>query len=145
MRIKIRFGEANEALNIRRKVFMEEQGVSYDEEIDGRDETSYHLVAFESNEPIACARFYSGEPGQFIVGRVAVLPEYRKHGIGHEIMRAVEHWARENGVRELRLSAQDPVIPFYQDLGYELTDEPGFLDANIPHHNMVLLLANNQG
>lgn len=144
MKIEIRYGAFDEALDIRRIVFMEEQGVSYEEEIDGRDDSSYHLVAFDSDEPIACARFYAGEPGQFIVGRVAVLKEHRQRGIGHVMMRAIEDWAVDHGVRELRLSAQDPVIPFYLDLGYELTDEPGFMDANIPHHHMVLQLPSSR-
>lgn len=145
MRIEIHYGDAGKALDIRRKVFMEEQGVSYEEEIDGRDETSYHLVAFDGERAIACARFYSTDPGQYIVGRVAVLSEYRNRGIGHEVMRAIEAWAKTNEVRELKLSAQDPAIPFYLNLGYELTDEPGFMDANIPHHNMVLHLSEIHG
>lgn len=138
MRIEIRYGAFDDALDIRRQVFMEEQGVSYEEEIDGRDESSYHMVVYDLDEPIACARFYAGDPGQFIVGRVAVLKAYRHRGIGHEVMLAVKDWAIEQGIRVLRLSAQDPVIPFYLDLGYKLTDEPGFLDANIPHHYMEL-------
>lgn len=144
MRTEIRYGGFAEALDIRRRVFMEEQGVSYEEEVDGRDETSYHLVAFEGDLPIACARFYSDKRGQFIVGRVAVLKEYRQKGIGHGVMRAVQEWAIEHNVQKLRLSAQDPVISFYEDLGYELTDEPGFLDANIPHHYMELDLTSRK-
>lgn len=146
MEMTLQYGDQGieDAIMIRRKVFMEEQQVSEAEELDGRDDRSFHLTAYVDDKPVGCTRFYEKESGIFVVGRVAVLAEYRHRGIGQAMVRYVEKWAREPKnqdrfkINVLQLDAQDPVIPFYQALGYDLLDMPGFLDAGIPHHKMEL-------
>lgn len=130
-----------DALNIRKKVFIEEQHVPELIEIDGKDAICYHLVGYLDNNPVATARVKNGEDQHLLkLQRVAIIKEHRHQGIGRLLMDEIEHWGRIKGYKEIRLAAQDAVIPFYQSLNYSVLDPDGFIEANIPHHNMVKFL-----
>ena len=117
---------------IRQKVFMEEQQVSREDELDGQDEHCQHVLATlsVSGEPIGCARILSSGK----IGRVAVLKPYRKYGIGQKIIKFCIDYAKQNEV-EPYLDAQIDAIPFYQRIGF-IAEGDVFLDANIPHRRM---------
>jgi len=74
-------------LDLRRRVFIEEQGVSEVEEFDGLDDAAVHLLAWQDEVPVGTARlFMKGETGK--IGRVCVLPEARGTGLGAALIRA---------------------------------------------------------
>lgn len=127
--------EYEDALTVRREVFIEEQGVPEDLEVDGKDDEATHFVASIDGNAVGAARLrqYDGRTAK--VERVAVLKSHRGSGIGRALMEAVEQVAREMGYDELLLHAQVPVVAFYQRLGYEITSEQ-FEDAGIPHREM---------
>ena len=59
--------------------------------------------------------------GEFICDGIAVDPEYREHGLGHELVAAVENWARESGASGVRVNAADTMndaLTFYKSMGY---------------------------
>lgn len=126
--------ELNDAYSVRKRVFIDEQNVPAEEEIDDKEASSTHFVLYENNEPIGAGRFrIFDEYGK--VERICVLKEYRKSGAGKAIMTGIENYASENGIAALKLNAQTQAIPFYSGLGYETISEE-FLDAGIPHKTM---------
>ncbi|MFO7927004.1 MAG: GNAT family N-acetyltransferase [Halobacteriota archaeon] len=141
--MEIRWAEDDEtlddALSVRRDVFIREQGVPEHRELDGEDANATHFVAYDDGEPIGTARLRRhggtdrGDTGK--IERVAVVEERRGEGLGREIMDAVERAARETGYGSVVLHAQVPVVPFYADLGYEPIGEE-FEDAGISHRKM---------
>ena len=138
-------GEATlaDAHAVRRTVFIQEQGVSEAEEMDGRDGDAVHVVAYTSarrdnddnGRPVGTARLRVPESGVAKPERVAVLESCRGEGIGEQLMAALEDEAREQGCTQARLHAQTAVEGFYRGLGYETTSGV-FEEANIPHVEM---------
>lgn len=126
-----------DALSIRQQVFVLEQGVDVALEIDGEDDQRYHLVVYSEQEPVATARVYFPDNDHRLkIQRVAVKQAVRGQNIGLHLMHAIEAWAKTHAAAVLILSAQDQVIPFYEKNGFKVTNEIGYLDANIPHHDM---------
>lgn len=123
------------ATAVRTAVFVEEQGVSEDEELDGNDSDAVQFLARDDEYPVGTARLRFPEPTVGKVERVAVREPYRGDGVGAALMRAVEDAARDDGVTELKLHAQTHVEPFYQQLSYETVSDE-FEEAGIPHVKM---------
>lgn len=129
-----------DALSVRREVFIDEQGVPEDREIDGMDGDATHFVAYDGDDPIGTARLrpYHGNRNDGPVAkieRVAVRTERRGEGIGRRLMKKVESAAVRDGCEEIVLHAQVPVVSFYRRLGYE-TRGGEFEDAGIVHREM---------
>lgn len=127
--------ELEDAFSVRRTVFIEEQNVPEEEEIDQFEEEAVHFVSYQEGVPIAAGRFRVVD-GYGKVERICVLREARKTGSGKAIMGEIEDYARKNGLHKLKLNAQTHAIPFYAGLGYEVVSEE-FLDAGIPHKTMI--------
>ncbi len=127
-------------LALRRRVFIEEQGVPEADEVDGRDGGAVHLLATEGGVPVGCARILiAGATGK--IGRVCVLPAARGRGIGAALVRAAVAQLRGvPGVARARLGAQTHATGFYAALGFVATG-PVYMDAGIPHQDMVLELS----
>jgi predicted GNAT family N-acyltransferase len=129
-------GEAPpDAVAIRRRVFIAEQGVPEADELDGLDAERTHFLARDpAGRAIGCAclRPYGV---RHKVERVAVLPELRGTGLGRELMRAVEAHALALGAPDLVLHAQAPVVSFYEKLGWRSAG-PRFFEAGIEHQKM---------
>ena len=126
----------SDAFAVRRAVFIEEQGVSEDEEMDGRDDEASHVVAYDGDRPVGTARLRTVEAGVGKVERVAVRAADRGEGVGRALMVAVESLAADRGVETLKLHAQTRVEGFYEKLGYETKSEV-FQEAGIDHVAMV--------
>lgn len=119
---------------IRRRVFIEEQNVPEELELDDRDATAVHLLASRDGRPIGTARLLiEGETAK--IGRVALLPEERGTGAGAALMRAALDELRARGVRTAKLGAQTYAIGFYEKLGFTAYG-PEYDDAGIPHRDM---------
>jgi predicted GNAT family N-acyltransferase len=124
---------------VRMTVFVEEQAVPAEEELDAYDIAAMHFLArrveADASDIVGTARLVDKGHGVGKVGRVAVLREHRGHGVGALLMRRVEHEARAAGYTELILEAQCHALPFYEKLGY-LAEGDIFLDCNIEHRLM---------
>ena len=140
--------ELREALAVRMRVFVEEQHVPPEEEVDGYDvdpETNtraVHVLGRLDGEPVATGRLLLDVPEGEVphIGRVAVLAEHRRSGHGRAIMSALHEEARARGFEGVTLAAQLHAMPFYERLGY-VARGPVFLDAGIEHRDMDLRLA----
>lgn len=115
--------------DIRRRVFIIEQGVPKDEECDGQDEQGWHFLATDVNDsPIGTARLLPS--GQ--IGRMAVLEKHRQCGVGRALLEQAVDKARHLGLQDLFLHAQIHALHFYQAVGFaEEGDE--FTEVGIAH------------
>lgn len=131
--------EKEQAFDVRRKVFVDEQGVPMHIELDEYDDAAVHFIGYNLEQPIAAGRIREIESGIGKVERVCVLSEYRGQHVGVLMMNSMEEYARANGLFTLKLNAQSYAIPFYEKLDYTVTS-PEFLDAGIPHRAMEKVL-----
>ena len=119
---------------IRRTVFIEEQNIPEQVEWDEHDTVSQHFLAEDrkSGKPLGTARLLADGH----IGRVAVLPEYRRMKIGERLMHAAIKEAEERGMVTQLISAQTHAIPFYEHLGFSVTSGE-YDDCGIPHVDMI--------
>lgn len=126
--------ELEDAFNVRRTVFVDEQNVPEEEEIDQHESEAVHFVLYNEGTAAGAGRFRVLD-GIGKVERICVLKENRKTGAGVAVMNKIEEYAKSQGITTLKLNAQTQAIPFYSRLGYE-TVSGEFLDAGIPHKTM---------
>lgn len=132
--------ELDACLAIRMEVFVNEQQVPADLELDEYDvspEACHHLLLTdEDNKPIATGRWKVYEEGVAKLQRIAVLKEYRGGGTGRFLVEAMEDSARRAGMKSTVLDGQCYAEGFYQKLGYKTVSSEPFLDAGILHVRM---------
>lgn len=126
-----------DAFSIREEVFIKEQG--FQGEFDAIDDTCWHLICYENEKPIACARLFTEGDDVWHAGRIAVRKSDRGTGIGSRIMAALEEKARALGGRKIALSAQCRAAEFYQKQGYQRSENE-YLDEYCPHVDMFKTL-----
>lgn len=118
-----------EAGVVREAVFVREQGFPLDEEYDGFDASSTHVLARDpGDEAIGTARLLPD--GR--IGRLAVLPEWRRKGVGRALLSRLTETARQRGIGRLTLHAQLASVGFYRGLGFSEDGQP-FDELGIPH------------
>jgi ElaA protein len=121
-------------LELRRLVFIQEQGVTEADEMDGLDDASLHLLAIDGITPVGTARIlFEGETAK--IGRVCVLKSHRGTGLGAGLIQAALAQAKGKAIRA-KLGAQVHAIGFYQMLGFTAFG-PVYDDAGIDHRDMV--------
>ncbi|MBU3589929.1 GNAT family N-acetyltransferase [Polynucleobacter sp. 80A-SIGWE] len=128
-----------EAYSIRKRVFIEEQGVPEDMELDEYDPLAQHALAYVNSECIGTARLVTlpGSVGR--IGRMAVLPMHRRRGIGGDLLRALLELSKSQGITQLELHAQLSAIPFYEQLGF-IAQGDIYDEAGIAHRDMILYI-----
>ena len=130
--------ELYDILQLRSEVFVVEQDCVY-QDIDGKDEAALHIIGYKNEKIVAYTRCF--EPGYYFeeaaIGRVVVKDSERKFGYGHEIMKASDRAIQQYfQTSNIKLSAQQYLIKFYESHGYQTTGE-GYLEDGIPHIAMV--------
>ncbi len=127
--------QLEDAYHIRKVVFVEEQNVPLEEEIDQFEDSSTHFVLYDETTPVGAGRFRVLD-GVGKVERICVLKDVRGKGSGKMLMNAIEEYAEKQEIKTLKLNAQTHAIPFYEGLGYQVASDE-FLDAGIPHKTMI--------
>ena len=102
-------------------------------EFDSTDLTAWHAFLMYNEKPVATGRLFPGQGDTYIIGRLAVLPEYRKSGAGRATMEYLLEEARKLGAKKVRLSAQVRAKGFYEKLGFRKTSESPTEDEGVPH------------
>ena len=123
-----------DALSIRHEVFITEQNVPFECEIEG-EEGKYYFVGYVGTTAAVCARAFMESHRIWHVKRVACRKEYRGKHLASELMRFIEEKASDSRIKQKTHNAQDQAAPFYERLGFKTIGE-GFLEAGIPHHRM---------
>ncbi len=125
-----------EAYDIRIEVFAKEQG--FVDEIDAIDGFATHFVAFDGEKGIATCRVFLKDD-EYILGRFAVLKNYRKRGVGRLLLASAENFVINKGGCSLSLHSQIRAVEFYKKCGY-ITFGDIELEENYPHIWMKKIL-----
>ncbi|MBM7604024.1 putative GNAT family N-acyltransferase [Metabacillus crassostreae] len=127
--------QLEDAYFVRKTVFVDEQQVPLEEEIDQHEDEATHVVLYDDHQPSGAGRVRIVD-GYGKIERICVMKSARKKGVGKVIVTKLEELATKQGVKKLKLNAQTHAILFYNKLGYEVVSEE-FMDAGIPHVTMV--------
>lgn len=122
--------------SVREAVFIREQGIPAELEWDGVDEGCRHALALSlQGQAIGSGRMLANGH----IGRIAVLPPWRKKKVGTAIMEALLDYARAHDYKQVDVDAQIYAMPFYRSFGFAEQGEQ-FMDAGLPHIKMFLKL-----
>jgi predicted GNAT family N-acyltransferase len=119
------------AAPIRFAVFVQEQRVPPEIELDEMDARCVHAVAFDGNVAVGTGRLLPDGH----IGRMAVLRDWRGQGIGGRLLAKLVEQARARGDRQVALSAQVHAVPFYRAHGF-VEEGAEYLEAGIRHQAM---------
>lgn len=123
-----------QAWALRRRIFIEEQHVPEEIELDADDASAFHALALEGERPVGCGRMLAR--GNYVkIGRMAVLAERRGRGIGRSVLEFLIEQARRRGFRRAVLDAQLHAEGFYLKQGFASMGEV-FEEAGIMHRRM---------
>ncbi|MGM0882827.1 MAG: GNAT family N-acetyltransferase [Bacillota bacterium] len=127
--------QLEDAFSVRKTVFVKEQGVADEVELDEYEDISDHVVIYDENKPVGTGRVRIVEDTAKLE-RICVLASHRKHHLGKAIMNELEAIAIEKGLTKAKLHGQVQAAAFYEKLGYETASDV-FMEENIPHVKMV--------
>jgi predicted GNAT family N-acyltransferase len=126
--------QMEQAWAIRRLVFIEEQHVPEEIEMDADDAHAFHALALDASMPVGCGRMVAHD-SYVKIGRMAVLRERRGEGIGRDILGFLMAHAKRQGFSRAILHAQLTAEGFYLKNGY-IPDGEVFEEAGIAHRRM---------
>jgi predicted GNAT family N-acyltransferase len=127
--------ELTEAFEVRRQVFVQEQGISEDVVFDGHDQGALHVVVKDGQRVIGSARVQFVAGNQAKLERMAILRPYRGKGIGKEMLLFLDTVLKDRQVQRMIIHAQLEVVPFYKSCGFNEFGLP-FREAGIKHIKM---------
>ncbi len=127
--------ELEAAIAVRFRVFVDEQSIPPEEELDEADATATHAIAICQGEVVGTGRLVERHGGDALIGRMAVDAQWRRRGVGGEILKFLEDAARKQGLTRSVLHAQEYVKSFYAAHGYQQHGDT-FLEVDIPHVEM---------
>jgi predicted GNAT family N-acyltransferase len=131
------FDELLKAFMVRAIVFVEEQNVTFAEEVDEHEHASLHILGEWEGEPIAAARIrFLGEYAK--LERICVRSKWRGKNIGRQLVTFMMAVARDRGFNKFKMHAQSHLTDFYGQFGFQVVGDL-FYEANIPHYVMVHL------
>lgn len=137
--LNVRWTKGNEdfedAFSVREKVFIIEQNVDEEDELDTFDDLAWHIVLYDDRIPIATGRVFK-KRDSCVIGRVCVLKEYRGRSIGKQLISHLLEKADQMGLDRLELESQMYAVDFYRRVGFQEYGEI-FLDAGIEHIKMI--------
>lgn len=126
--------DLRKAFDIRKAVFVKEQGVPIEDEFDEFDKLNgqcEHLLVYFEEQPVGTGRIrWVDEFGK--LERICILEPYRKFGLGKVIITELEEIAQERGAKKVKLHGQTQAEGFYKKLGYQ-TSSSVFIEDGIPH------------
>lgn len=130
--------DLKKAFQIRKEVFVEEQGVPVEAEFDEFDTLNgqcEHILVYYNEHPVGTGRVRVVD-GVGKLERICILAPYRKFGLGKVIIKALEEIAKEKGISRVKLHGQTQAEGFYEKLGYQASSDV-FMEEGIPHVLMV--------
>jgi len=127
--------DLRKAFDVRRQVFVREQGISEGLVFDNHDRDALHVVVEDGERVIGTARVLFLADNQAKLERMAVIKSFRRKGIGRGIVSFVNEELRNRQVEQVVLHAQLGVVEFYKSCGFEVSGLP-FWEVNIKHTKM---------
>lgn len=120
---------------VREQVFIQEQHIDPEIEFDGLDTQAVHVLVVDGEQPLGTGRILANGH----IGRIAIMQAARGQGLGVKVVRALVEYAKQQGYPTVDLGAQTHAVDFYRKLGFTPYGDE-FMEANIPHQAMVMLL-----
>ncbi len=111
--------DLREAQRIRALVLEAEQGFAHDVNIDGHDDSAYHVLMLDGDRAVGTARLTETGPGEGMIARIAVLPSHRGSGLGEGLVRELESVAALRGLEAVHVEPHAHLGGFFERLGYE--------------------------
>ena len=130
-----------DAFLVRQEVFIREQKVPAELELDDFDPSAAHALAYLEARCIGTGRLVDLGSGLYQIGRMAILAPFRNQGIGLQILEKLAVLAKTQGAKSIVLHSQVVAIPFYEKLGFK-PEGPIYDEVGMPHRNMILILPN---
>lgn len=130
--------EMASAFAIRHEVFVREQDIPAELDFDGRDKQAQHVLVCSAGRGVATGRVLVSDSGEAVLARIAVLPEFRGHGLGRVVVRELEAIAVQFEATSLRLHPHRHLERYYQQLGY--TTVPG--TDSVAGHELITMTKN---
>lgn len=127
--------QLSEALDLRREVFIREQEIPEELEMDGKEEISIHVGIFKDGVLIACGRLTPVNSTEAVLSRIAVSKASRSQGLGLKVVKSLEKEARLNGFKKLTLKPHSYLEQFYHNLGYEKVGD----GETVGQHPLILM------
>jgi len=131
--------DLEKVIDIRKKVFIKEQKVPLDIEIDGLDQEAEHFIAYLDDEPIGCARIRASNRIAKLE-RIAIIKKYRGKGFGKKLTKFLINYCRKKNFNEIFLHSQSNTTDFYEKIGFKCRGE-AFFEAGIEHMEMYLYIS----
>jgi len=128
--------ELVQIFTIRIRVFVREQRVPVEIELDADDQHAIHFLATSSGKAVGTARVVMRH-GDAKIGRMAVLKSYRRRGVGAALLKRAVLAAKRLRARRIYLHAQVAVTGFYERMGFRAVGRV-FDEAEIAHLKMIL-------
>lgn len=126
------------AIELRERILRRPLGLAFEKTELEAEASDFHLGVFENTGPVVLVGCLVLTPTNSEIAKmrqVAVAETHRGRGIGQELVRHAERFARDRGFHELVLHAREEVVQFYRRLDYEVTSEP-FLEVTLSHRRM---------
>jgi predicted GNAT family N-acyltransferase len=127
--------DLREAFDVRRQVFVREQGISEDLVFDNNDRNALHLVVNDGKRAIGTARVRFIGNNQAKLERMAVAKAFRHKGIGRGIIAFLDEELKGKQVQQVVIHAQEGAVEFYKSCGFKELGSP-FREAGIKHIKM---------
>lgn len=124
-----------EAIKLRFEVFVWEQRVPIEMEVDEYDRKCNHLVLLDTQEKVVGTLRLVSKGDKIKLGRFVIRRSHRGRGLGNLMMQSAFDVVKQRGFRQMILEAQTYVVHFYEKWGFEVVGEE-FMDAGIPHKRM---------
>jgi predicted GNAT family N-acyltransferase len=123
------------ALALRYRILRKPLNLQFTPEEIKKDEEDLHFGLFQRDRILACLTLSKTENNRMKMRQVAVDDEFQNLGLGKELSKAAERYAKENGYCLMFCNARKVAVPFYKKMGYEIVSDE-FTEVNIPHYTM---------
>ncbi len=128
-----------QTVELRLNVLRKPLGIVFTETDLQSDQNDFHIAGFMNNKIIACLIFKSINKETFKMRQVAVSSDYQGHGIGQDMVRFAEDFAKNKGIKKIELCARESAFKFYEKLGYSFCSD-FFIEVGLKHKMMSKFL-----
>ena len=127
--------EIKDAFEVRKCVFVDEQKIPMEIELDQFEDSAKHVIGYYEGKPVAAGRMRIVD-NIAKLERICVIKSYRKYGMGRLIIEKLEKLAKGDDMNQAKLHSQIQAVKFYEELGYKKVSDV-FMEDNIPHVIMM--------
>lgn len=118
----------DDAINVRKAVFVDELDLLYEEVFDSTDRYAENVVMLSDGKPIGTGRIKVGNRGECLIDNVAVISSFRNKGLGTRLVLEIEKRCLEKGFDMTYVHSFSRISGFFTSLGYKKTGSTYMMD-----------------